>query len=112
MDMLFTNRPCQLTILEPWDYGTPEPIGATILARNASQYLIAVSSPLCFTDVTTHYLLGELRNNPESPDLLASGTRGTYVLNLAYSDNLNEVTFPTVALKNFRSRFLLGEVIL
>lgn len=112
MEVIYYNRPCRLIILEPWDYGTPESVGATILARNEGHYLIDVSSPLIFNQVTTRYLLGKLRNNPESPNLLASETRGTYVLNLAYSDKLDEASFPTMVLKNFRSRFLLGEVIL
>jgi|GEM_PF-2137488 len=105
------NRVGKLNIIEPWEFGTEKAVHVSVVEKFEDQYLFSLAEPLLMKGLRTKYLIGELREE-KSPDILSDKVKGTFALNMVFSDEINEKNFRNYLIKDFRGNFLLGEIIL
>ncbi|MEM6738223.1 MAG: hypothetical protein AAF620_19360 [Bacteroidota bacterium] len=99
----------KLNIIEPWEFGTDKGVTASIVGENNGQYLIRLSNPMKLQDNEAKYFLAELRDRHSNDNL---NKPGKYLLNMVYSQRINEINFKEHKISDFRSGLLVGEAIL
>lgn len=100
-----------LSIIDPWEFGTDEPVLATVVERNAKTYLIRLKDPLIINDAKISYLISEFRDkNIDDSTVLQQS--GRYLMNMVYSEKINMSNFRGFKVSDFRGGFLTGEIII
>lgn len=102
------NKKGSLNIIEPWEHGTEESINVTFIEQNNDNYLLHLSNSHKIKDIDYSYFIVRFRDEEVNN---ISNLKGTYSLEMGYDKEINESTFEKYDLKDFRTNFLLGEVI-
>jgi hypothetical protein len=97
-----------LSIVEPWEFATQKAVEATIIEKYDEVFLICLKDPLLFDNINIRYLLCEFRVKKEERNVLEKHKK--YLLNMVFSEKINLENFTRFKLEDFRSGFLLGEM--
>ncbi len=100
----------KLNIIEPWEHGTEKSIDVDIIGKNNNQYFLKLNTPISIKDYEYHYLLFRLKGEEKSIDITEA--KGVFPIEIVYKEELREDNFSTYQIDDFRSNFLLGEIVL
>lgn len=105
-------RECRLNIVEPWDIGTENPIGASIVDKVGDQYLLKLTEPRVMKGQSVRFLIAEPRAKGDKIDFVSVKARGLYPVNMVYSSNITIENFKVTSLNDFRSNFAIGDILI
>jgi hypothetical protein len=103
---------CKLKLLEPWKFGTDKAVDAIIVEANENQILISIMNPLNFDNQQVEFFLAELKDKNYLVGDENFMLPGIYPINMVFSKEISPQNFKSLNLKDFRSNFLLGEIVI